>query len=110
MADFTGRFGLEMPTPDDNYDIEAHARNLAKLSSALKSNEIAELKIITQADFNNTEKKTDTLYLVVGENGFSLYLGDKPLMNNGTVVISTTLRTDLAAVGSVHNAEMKEEA
>ena len=106
MAEFTGRFGLEMPKPDDNYDIEAHARNLEKLSNAAKSVEIAELKSVTQTDFAAAEKKSDTLYFVKGSNDFTMYLGDKPL-KGGSAPASASYATT-ALNGTVHDATLKE--
>ncbi len=112
MTEYTGRFALEKPNQDDYYDIEVYKRNLEKLNNgAVKGTGVAEIKVMSQSEFNAIESKDDeTVYLVASGNDLTLYLGSVSLSNAGGHTLTTAALKITGAVSStVHTAELKEE-
>lgn len=106
MAD---RFELVQPDPDDLYDISVYNGNVQRLAeNALKSVNVASLRVMSEEDYALAKKSGDELYLVLGASDFVLYLGTMPMKSGGGTLAAASSLTARIAIGTAGNAEYQE--
>ncbi len=103
MAD---RFELVQPGLDNQYDISVYNSNVQKLAeNALKSVNVASLRVMSEEDYALAKKSEDELYLVLGASDFTLYLGTMPMQSGSAVSLSAESLRSHPLLGSVIGAE-----
>lgn len=99
----TERFGLIKQSQDDFYDIDNHNANVAALEAqAMKGVGVLNCLVMLAEEYDALElKDTQTLYLVINNNRFSLYLGEIPLEGGGVPSGDMTVNMDGTAATAV---------
>lgn len=91
----TPKFGLPVPEADDRYDIAVYAQALALLDSlAPRCSGLTHIQALARSAYDALEAPLEgTLYIVLEEGSFSLYLGELALKAGGGSPLATNFVT-----------------
>lgn len=110
MAQYTSKYGLQLPDATDYYDIGVLNENFVALEAAVQGNGIAAMVSLTREAYDMMQHDTNTLYYVDESNGtITQYKGDIQIGGNSTTPITEALLlADGGVYGQVVNASYED--